>query len=317
MENPLPPRLGRRELLRRGARAGLAGLAAGGVDMAAAAAPAGFIDAHVHVWTPDLDAFPLAEGARPQDMVPPSFTAEELLEVCRPLGVGRVVLIQMSFYRFDNRYMLECMRRHPGVFGGVAIVDHDAAGADAEVRRLAGLGVRGLRLYASREATAAWEASAAMRGLWTLCADAGLAVCLLADPDALPAIDRMCAAFPRTTVVIDHFARIGMGGVIDPAALDGLCGLARFPTVHVKTSAFYALGRKSPPYDDLEGMIRRLRDAFGAERLMWATDCPYQLAAGHGYEASLALVRDRCQFLTAEERANLLTGTAARLFFPA
>ena len=23
--------------------------------------------------------------------------------------------------------------------------------------------------------------------------------------------------------------------------------------------------------------VRSLRDAFGAERLMWATDCPYQL----------------------------------------
>ena len=27
-------------------------------------------------------------------------------------------------------------------------------------------------------------------------------------------------------------------------------------------------------------MIRRLRDAFGAERLMWATDCPYQVQTG-------------------------------------
>jgi predicted TIM-barrel fold metal-dependent hydrolase len=140
-------------------------------------------------------------------------------------------------------------------------------------------------------------------------------MCLLADPDALPAIDRMCTAFPRTPVVIDHFARIGMRGAIDPAALDALCGLARHPQVHVKTSAFYALGRKQPPYDDLEGMIRRLRDAFGARRLMWATDCPYQLAAGQGYEASLALVRDRCGFLGADERADLLGGTAARLFF--
>jgi len=32
------------------------------------------------------------------DMRPPSFTAEELLALCRPSGVGRVNLIQMSFY---------------------------------------------------------------------------------------------------------------------------------------------------------------------------------------------------------------------------
>jgi hypothetical protein len=33
---------------------------------------------------------------------PRSFTAEELLATCRPHGVGRVNLIQMSYYRFDR-----------------------------------------------------------------------------------------------------------------------------------------------------------------------------------------------------------------------
>jgi predicted TIM-barrel fold metal-dependent hydrolase len=308
-------RLGRRALLSRLGNASLAGLVAGSVRLVRAAPAAGHVDAHVHVWTPDVGRYPLAPGYTPAEMAPPSFTDDELLTVCRPLGVARIVLIQMSFYGFDNRYMLDCMERHPGTFGGVAIIDHDAADGVAEMRRLAGRGVRGFRLYASRERAEAWEASAGMRGMWTTGADERLAMCLLADPDALPAIDRMCTAFPRTPVVIDHFARIGMRGAIDPAALDALCGLARHPQVHVKTSAFYALGRKQPPYDDLEGMIRRLRDAYGARRLMWATDCPYQLAAGQGYEASLALVRDRCGFLGADERADLLGGTAARLFF--
>src|SRR5262245_46303125 len=61
----------------------------------------GYIDAHVHVWTPDVKKFPLAEGFKPADMKPPSFTPEELFAHARPCGVTRVVLIQMSFYRFD------------------------------------------------------------------------------------------------------------------------------------------------------------------------------------------------------------------------
>ena len=55
-------------------------------------------------------------------MQPPSFTAEELLTTCRPCGVGRVNLIQMSFYRFDNSYILDT-RRYPERFVGTAIVD--------------------------------------------------------------------------------------------------------------------------------------------------------------------------------------------------
>lgn len=307
--------IGRRALLRTVVPGSLAGAALAACGAAPATAPAGFIDAHVHVWTPDVDGYPLAPGSTPRDMAPPSFTDAELLSICRPLGVGRVVLIQMSFYGFDNSYMLDCMERHPGVFGGVAIVDHDAADLAATMRRLAGRGIRGFRLYASRARAEAWHESPGLERMWSLGADDGLAMCLLADPDALPAIDRMCTSHPRTPVVIDHFARIGMDGAMDGQALDALCALARHRQVHVKTSAFYALGRKRPPYDDLADMVRRLRDAFGARRLMWATDCPYQLAVGQGYEPSLALIRDRCDFLSDAERADVLGGTAARLFF--
>ena len=309
--------ISRRDWMRRAAGGGAA-MAAG---HATAAVPAplvgGLVDAHVHVWTPDVTAYPLTAGFTRADMQPPSFTADELLATCRPLGVSRVVLIQMSFYGFDNRYMLDSMERHPGTFGGVAIVDHASPGVVGRMRELAKRGVRGFRLYASREKAAAWEQDAGMKAMWACGADDGLAMCLLADPDALPIIERMCAAFPKTPVVIDHFARIGMRGAIDRGDLDRLLALAKFPLVHVKTSAFYALGKKSPPYDDLGGMIRELRDAYGARRLMWATDCPYQAGEGHGYAASLALVRERLDFLSADDRKAMLRDTATRLFFPA
>ena len=46
------------------------------------------IDAHCHIWTPDVAHYPLAEGFQVADMKPASFTAEELLALCRPAGVG-------------------------------------------------------------------------------------------------------------------------------------------------------------------------------------------------------------------------------------
>ncbi|MES2505778.1 MAG: amidohydrolase, partial [Verrucomicrobiota bacterium] len=64
------------------------------------------IDAHVHVWTPDTQRYPLAPGFEKKNMAPASFTAEQLFAHCKPEGVSRIVLIQMSFYRYDNRYML-------------------------------------------------------------------------------------------------------------------------------------------------------------------------------------------------------------------
>lgn len=284
-------------------------------DEATAGIADGLVDAHVHVWTPDLKRYPLAADFQRSDMQPASFTASELLAAAQPLGISRIVLIQMSYYGFDNRYMLDCMAAHPGVFGGVAIVDHEQPTVADTMQTMAQHGVRGFRLYTDRAKAEAWQDSDGMRQMWQTASEKGLAMCLLANPDALPAVQRMCQAFPKTPVVIDHFARIGMRGAVDQGQLELLLGLARFPTVFVKISAFYALGRKQPPYEDLEPMIRQLRDAYGAERLMWASDGPFQLADGQGYEPSLALIRDRCRFLTTADRDAILRGTATRLFF--
>ena len=153
-----------------------------------------------------------------------------------------------------------------------------------------------------------------MHAMWREAAENGQSICCLADPDALPAITHLCRKYPETPVVIDHFARIGMRGPVDQKQLDQLLKLADFKRVAVKTSAFYALGAKKAPYMDLGPMIRQLRDAFGAERLMWARDCPFQVEGGHSYRDSIALIRDRLQFLSGEERDWMLRKTAERIF---
>lgn len=275
----------------------------------------GFIDAHVHVWTPDTRRYPLAEGFTTADMKPASFTPQELFVHCKPQGISRVVLIQMSYYKTDNRYMLDVMAQHRGTFSGVAIVDETKAEVRDTMKKLAASGVRGFRLYTSKENAEAWTGSEGMKKMWSFAADAGLSMCLLANPDALPAVQRMCRAFPQTRVVIDHFARIGVGGAITTTDLDNLCRLADFTQTHVKTSAFYALGAKQSPYTDLGPMIRRLRDSYGAARLMWASDCPFQVEEGHTYANAIALIRDRLDFLTVEDKEWMLRKTAEKVFF--
>ena len=122
-------------------------------------------------------------------------------------------------------------------------------------------------------------------------------MCCLINPEALPLIDSMCGKYPQTPVVIDHFARIGIDGRIKDADLENLCRLARRPRTYVKISAYYALGAKRPPYLDLEPMIRRLIGAYGVDRLMWASDCPYQVQPPHSYRDSVDLIRKRMEGL--------------------
>jgi len=274
----------------------------------------GAIDAHVHVWTPELDRYPLAPGYGQDRMAVPSFTPEELFAHTRPCGVDRIVLIQMSYYGYDNSYMLDMMRKHQGMFSGVAVID-----AEAEPRRtmleLARQGVRGFRIRPRDRTPDRWLDGEGMAAMWKCGAEEGLAMCPLINPEYLPAVDRMCAKSPDTPVVVDHFARIGVDGHIRKADLDKLCRLARHKNAHVKVSAFYALGKKQAPYLDLGPMIRRVLDAFGPERLMWASDGPFQVLRGHTYRDSIELIRTRLDFLTQTDREWLLRKTAERVFF--
>src|SRR5262245_63844246 len=117
-----------------------------------------YIDAHVHVWTPDTDHYPLAKGWKKEDMKPPSFTPEEFFKHAKHAGVTRANLIQMSFYYptgefsgkvngFDNKYMLDMIALYKDVFVGTAVIDPLADKPDALMTELAKKRVRAFRVY--------------------------------------------------------------------------------------------------------------------------------------------------------------------------
>lgn len=277
-----------------------------------------FIDAHSHIWTPDVGHYPLAPGFKVGDMKPPSFTAEELLAHCRPSGVGRVNLIQMSFYGFDNSYMLDMIKLYPDRFVGTAIVDPLGADPGGAMMALRPKGVRAFRIAPnySKRPPAGWLEPPGYAAMFAAAARNGQALSCLINPDGFAEVDRMCRRFPDTTVIIDHLGRVGVGGMVKAEEVEALCALAKHPKVLVKVGAFYALGKKTPPYLDLAPLIQAVVRAFGAGRCMWESDCPFQVV-DHRYDDSVALIRDRLDFLSPDDRDRLLRRTAeATLFVP-
>ncbi len=275
-----------------------------------------YIDAHSHVWTPDLARYPLAKGFRREDMSPPSFTALELLKTCRPVGVGRVNLIQMSYYEFDNSYMLDMIKKEPTRFVGTAIVDPLGPDPARAMRELLPRGVRAFRIQPryGKQPGPSWLSPEGYQAMFATAEKTGAALSCLIDPDGFAEVDRMCRRFPRAPVIIDHLGRVGVAGAIRAGDVRGLCALARHPSVHVKVGAFYALGKKKPPYQDLSPLIREVVRAFGPRRCMWESDSPFQLVNDR-YEDSLALVRDGLPFLTKTDREWLLARTAEETLF--
>ncbi len=280
----------------------------------------GWIDAHSHVWTSDTQRYPHSTpyqgpaGTEHITMEPEDFSPEILLSYAGPSGVDRVVLIQMTAYGADNSYIADSIAARPDSFRGVAYVDQEADGLAGTMEALLAQGITGFRVSPPAGTEDRWLRSPGFDTMFEVATGTGQAICPLLNPDGLAEVGRMCGRHPETQVVIDHMARIGCDGQIRDSDVDALCALAEHPSVSVKVSAFYALGKAEPPHDDLIPMIRRLYDAFGADRLMWASDCPYQVA-NETYEDSISLVRDRLDFLSDRERDMILGATAERVFF--
>jgi predicted TIM-barrel fold metal-dependent hydrolase len=284
-----------------------------------------FIDAHVHVWTDDTAHYPLARDYQNENIkkLLKGFTPEDLFKHTKPAGVKRINLIQMSFYGYDNSYMLDTIALHKDVFCGTAVIDPSAAAPDRLMGELAKKKVRAFRIYPGLERGIKpnegkgenWLRPAGYDKMFAAAAKNNQAISCLINPDALPDLDRLCRKYPGAPVIIDHLCRIGSDGTIRDADVNALCDTAKHKTIMVKVGAFYGLGKKKPPYLDLAPLIRKVVQAFGVERCMWESDYPFQIFE-HKYADSIELISKRLDFLSAADKDWLLRRTAEKFFFP-
>lgn len=274
-----------------------------------------WVDAHSHIWSTDLTKYPLRDHQAADVLQPRSFTDDELMALATPQGVGRAVLIQhYPHHGYDNSYLIDTWKKHPDRFRIVGQIDQSQPHVDQLMRKMLQTGVTGFRI-GPRAEQPDWLAGDGMKLMWKTAAETRQSMCCLINPSNIRETGEWCQKYPDTPVVIDHFARIGADGTIHDKDLQDLCGLASHKLVRVKISAYYALGKKRPPYHDLVPMIKRLFEAFGPDRLMWASDCPYQLTEPNTYAASIALIRDHIDFVSPEERQKVLRSTAESTFF--
>jgi L-fuconolactonase len=118
--------------------------------------------------------------------------------------------------------------------------------------------------------------------------------------------------FPHDMRVDEH-GRPFFEDPLPPEHVDAVVSLAGHENVHVMLSGQYALSAEDPPYRDLDPVIRRLADAYGADRMLWASDHPW-IDEVPGYATMLSLPELALPDASAAELAAIRGGTALRLF---
>ncbi len=277
-----------------------------GVAANALAAETRIIDPHVHVWKHD-SAFPFAEGAHPpeRDAAP-----ETLLGLMKANGVARTVIIQVIHYKYDNSYLASVLKQYPGLFQGVCRVDPLDPAAPEHLSRLTAQGFRGVRLSPAGNAGGDWFRGPLMPPLWKRCQELKVPMTVLAPITRMPEVAVLIEKLPDLTVVIDHMADCPID---QPAELEKLIALKRYPKVFVKISHTWSISRQPYPWLDAQEYVKRLYAAFGPQRLMWATDWPI-VEGLSTYERALSVVRDEMKFLSAEDKNWMMNKTIERVW---
>jgi L-fuconolactonase len=264
------------------------------------------IDPHVHVWKHNPE-FPFAAGARVPDR---DATPETLLDLMKANGVSKTVIIQVIHYKYDNRFLAAVLKRFPGTFQGVCRVDPLDAAAPDHLSRLIAEGFRGVRLSPSGDASGDWFRSALMPPLWKRCAELKVPMTVLAPITRMPDVAALLEKLPDLTVVIDHMADCPID---KPEELEKLIALKRYPNLFVKISHTWSISKQPYPWPDAQQFVKRLYDAYGPQRLMWATDWP--IVESHStYARALSVVRDEMHFLNADDKQWMLSRTVERVW---
>ena len=283
------------------------------------------VDAHLHLFKALSDDYPRAifEGMTPPER---EESAERLLEAMDAAGVDRAVYCALSEH---DHYLAEVLADHPGKFAGVSVYDFaDPDPLDTLQRRI-DAGIEGVRFYGLEGEPGADPESLAVFGALAAMRDADMKAWFYGPADQVALLDGCLDLLPGLKVVLNHLGflpnmhlelKVDVHGrpqfdmPLPPPGLEVVEALAaKHSSVYVHFSGHYAFSGAPYPYRDLQETTDRIHAAFGADRMLMASDWPW-IREEPGYPETLGVVDQLLGGLSAAEREMIRGGTAMSLF---
>jgi 2-pyrone-4,6-dicarboxylate lactonase len=236
--------------------------------------PANAIDVHNHIVGPQLK-YPMYEK---RTYSPPEASVAQLRALRGELGVARNVIVQPSFYGFDNSCLVDALKELGTSARGVAVVPLDVS--DAELQRLAAAGVTGVRLnlatFGMRDPK---QASEAIHSFAPRFAALGWHIQINTDLSVIDGLAPMIGDV-KVPIVIDHMGNLEAEKGVNQKGFGALVELVKTRNTYVKLSAPYNLSML-PDWADVVPSAKALI-AAGPDRVLWGTNWPHPGAAGRG-----------------------------------
>lgn len=275
------------------------------------------LDAHTHVWELAVTPQPwITSEAAPA--IARDFSLQDLRSLAADAGVHAALLIQSANDDQETATLLRLAARERFVAGVVGWTDLAAPDAARAVELLCsgpdGDKLCGFRHVFQADEAADWLLSPNVARSLALLGSLGLSFDLLVTATELDLALQVVRRHPDVTFVLDHLAKPAVReGAYEPWRTD-LVALGEAPNVYTKISGLpteadwtsWSAGTLRPYFE-------YALEAFGSERLIFATDWPVCTVAGTyraNVEAQLEFVRQ----LTAQEQQAVLRDNACRAY---
>ena len=236
------------------------------------------IDAHTHFYDPTRPEGvpwpPADDKLLYRRVLPTDYCA---LPVPRP--VTGTVVVEASPWIEDNQWVLDLAAKEPfivGLVGNLPIGTKQFAG---HLKRFAVHKLfRGIRLR-DRKLDGALDDTAFVGDL-KLLADHDLSLDLVGGMEILPFARLLARGVPSLRIIIDHLAGIVVDGKAPPADwVEKIKALARRQEIYFKVSGLVegtgrSDGSAPPDVEFYRPVLDAMREMFGPERLIYASDWP-------------------------------------------
>jgi predicted TIM-barrel fold metal-dependent hydrolase len=222
--------------------------------------PDGASDCHHHIYDPRWAYIPNAM------LKPPPATVADYRALQKKLGTSRNIMVQPSSYGTDNSCLLDVLAQMGDNCRAVCVVNSHVT--DAELKKLHGAGVRGVRVqFGLGNPVAVDEIMPLARRIHAL----GWHMQFNMPPDQLVQMESALLGLP-VPVIIDH---LGRATGIDQPQYKTIRKLLDSGRGWVKVSGAYLYGKgTAPDYADASEAARGYI-AAAPERCVWGSDWPH------------------------------------------
>src|SRR6266487_673454 len=220
-------------------------------------------DCHMHIY----DAkYPVAPNAT---LKPADALVADYMLLQKRIGTSRNVIVTPSTYGTDNRVTLDAIAQIGPTARGVAVVD--ATVTDAELKRLNGLGIRGIRFNLVQAGATTAEM---IEPLSKRVNDLGWHIQIHMKGEQIAGIEDLLLRVP-SPIVFDHLGRLAQPNALDNPGFKTISKLIDWGRTWVKLSGAYQDSKVGPPtYSDTVAVARAYIKA-APERMVWASDWPH------------------------------------------